>query len=338
MRFEVVDVDGRRVVEVMDPETLFLEANQAFVAADYALAAQKYGLILDRFGGARFEVASRYNAGLSYARMGRFEMALPYFEAVVQATQGSKDAQDALFQMASCHEGEASWPATIGVLDRVLAPEYAEISVVDRIEARARRGYARQRSGDLALAERDYLAGIRLYRTNMDVPAIGRSYHVSMSHFQIGEIYRELFEGVRFSLPVEQMRRDLKEKSNYFLQAQRAFLRALRLSHRDFATRAGYQLGALYEVMFDHMLNAEVPPDLSEAEKAIYFEELQGHVRPLVVQAVEIYERNLRMGERMGRRDEWLGRTKASLDRLRVVIKAQDDEEAGSVSPAPEAP
>ena len=50
LRIEAVEVDGEKRVEVLDPELLFEEAGQAFQSSDYVTAAQKYGLIVSRFG------------------------------------------------------------------------------------------------------------------------------------------------------------------------------------------------------------------------------------------------------------------------------------------------
>ena len=80
--------------------------------------------------------------------------------------------------------------------------------------------------------------------------------------------------------------------------------------------------------MYEHMTAAEIPPELSREEVAVYFEELQRHVHPLLEQAIDIYQRNLRLGERLGRHDQWVERTEAGLNRLKEVLRRQAEQDA----------
>ena len=321
MELVAIDVDGQKVVEVLDPETLFREGGQAFGAGRYADAARKYLLVVQHFGESRWADVSRFNGALALERSWRCGEALEIYAELAERTAGSKDAHDALFRIATCQEQLEAWRAAVAAFDRLLAPEYGEIGVADRIEATTRRAVARQRLGELAEAERDFTEALDLYRANLHLRALHTDRYVSLAQFQVGEIYRELFTAIRFQLPVERMERDLEDKSNLFLKAQAAYLRTLRLHHPDFSVKAGYRLGALYEMMYDHMMAAEVPSELNREEVGIYYEELRSRIRPLVERAVGIYERNLRLGERVGKDDEWIRRTEAGLARLREVLR-----------------
>ena len=167
MRIEAVEVDGERRVEVMDPQVLFDEAGQAFQSSDYVRAAQKYTLIVERFPDSRFADVSRYNGGLARARSDRCAEAVVLFTAMVERVAGSRDAQDALFQIASCHEQTESWEKAQTTLDRLLKPEFPGISPVVRIEAHALRGLALQKRDEVALAERDYERALTVYKKNI---------------------------------------------------------------------------------------------------------------------------------------------------------------------------
>ncbi len=335
MHFAVVETERGRHVEALDPEALFQEGNRAFEAQDFLLAADKYRLIVERFGTSRWADVATFNAGLALEKAGRPAEAVPYFERMVAAVAGSKDAQDALFRLAACHERLEDWATMRAVGDRILGPHFASIAVGDRIAGLAVRGRAAEGLGQLALAERDYRKALDLYQDHLEVRGLDKSPYVSQAQFRIGEIYRELFASIRFRLPLERMARDLEDKSNFFLMAQSAFLRALRLQHPDWAVVAGYRLGALYETMHDDMMAAEVPNDLSPEEIEIYEEELRSKVRPLLVRAVDIYERNLRLGQRFGKRDDWMQKTEASLARLQDLLRAEARRAAEREAPAP---
>ncbi len=328
MTFEAVGSGDGRVVEHMDPKALFREGTRAFEAQDFDVAARKYRLVHERFPDSRFATVSAFNAGLSLEKAGRHVEAVPFFVAVVDATRGSKDAQDALFRIAACQQAAQDWEGSLATADRILAPHFDGIGVVDRIAATAQRGFARQRLGQLALAERDYKAALRLFKANLEDRALSKSSSVSLAQFQIAEIYRELFASIDFKLPLERMERDLEDKSNFFLMAQNAYLKALRLHHPEFAVIAGYRLGALYEVMYDDMMAAEIPGELSREEVELYYQELRDQIRPFLVRAIDIYERNLRMGQRFGKRDDWVRRTEASLARLKEVLRQESSRDA----------
>lgn len=328
MTFQVVEEGERLSVEQMDPEVLFREGNRAFEAGEWATAARKYRLIHERFNDSRFAIVSAYNAGLALERDNRCEEGLPLYRSVVERTKGSKDAQDALFRIAACGETLERWELTLETTEAILAPHYPEIGVVDRIGARVHHGYARQKLGQLALAERDFKAALAEYQRHLEVPALGKSPEVSLAQYQIGELYRDLFASIRFKLPTDRMARDLEDKSNFFLMAQSAYLKTLRLQHPSYAVVAGYRLGALYEVMYDDMMAAEIPGELTREEVEAYYAELRDKIRPLLVRAIDIYERNLRMGQRFGTTNDWVSRTEASLARLKEVLRQDSSREA----------
>lgn len=330
MRFEAVPgPGGTRVVETLDPATLFAEAGQAFERGDYGAAARKYTLLVQRFPHSRWVNVARFNGGLSLRRAGRCQDALVLFGDAAKATAGSKDAHDALFQAAECDETLGRWEDADATWSRVLAPEWPRIGALDRLEALARRGRTRRHLGKLAEAERDLLKALGVYRRNMGNLAFHGNRWVSVAQFEVGEIYRELFSSVRFRLPLERMARDLEDKSNYFLKAQNAYLKTVRHHHPELAVAAGHRLGSLYEQFYDDMMGAEVPADLKPQEMDIYFEELKAKVRPLVERAMDIYERNIRMAERMGRGDDaWVDRSRQSLARLKDVLRAEAAQEA----------
>lgn len=339
LHFTVVDGRGGKAVEALDPEALFMEGNKAFEAQDFELAARKYGVIVDHYPGTRWFVVASFNAGLALERAGRHAEAIPRFLSHIEAVSGSKDAQDALFRVAACHEALGQWEKLHGVGEELLKPHYKDIGPGDRLAAHAVRGRGAEGRGELALAERDYRKALELYQKNLEQRGLDKSPFVSLAQYRIGEIYRELFGSIRFKLPLERMARDLEDKSNFFLMAQSAYLRALRLQHPEWATMAGFRLGALYETMYEDMMGAEVPDDLTREEVDVYYEALRDKVRPLLVRAIDIYERNIRLGQRMGKRDGWVAKTEASLARLREVLRAESSRAAeNQLAPKPENP
>lgn len=322
LRFEVVRGEHGPRVEALDAEGLYEEGSAAWNRGDFQLAAEKYGLVADRFPDSRYAVVATYNTGLGLEKLDRFSDAVARFDAVVARVSGSKDAQDALFRIAACQESLEDWSGMKATGERLIEPHYRDIGTLDRIAALAVRGRGAEGLGLLALAERDYRASLDLYKENIGKPGIEQSPFIALAQFRIGEIYHALFASIQFKLPLDRMARDLEDKSNFFLMAQTAYLRALRLRHPMWTVVAGFRLGLLYEVMYDDMMSAEVPTELSRDEVELYYEELRSQVRPLLDRAVDIYERNLRLGQRHGTADAWIKRTEASLARLRDLMRS----------------
>ena len=316
--------DGSIKVESQNPRELFREGGRSFEDGNFPEATRKYELIVRRFPKSRYANVARFNAGLALEKNGQFKRARRHFLAVAEATKGSKDAQDALMHAATCEQKLGDHDAVIRYMDRVLKPEYPDITPLARLEAHARRGRARHQLRQLARAERDYKAALKLFKKHIANRTLRRNYYVSQAQFQIGEIYRELFGTIRFRLPLERMARDLEDKSNFFLKSQAAYLRTLRFNHPDLAVAAGFRLGAIYEQFYDDMMGAEVPADLSKDEVAIYYDELKRKIRPLITKAIDIYERNIRMAQRLGKsKAEWVRKSRASLARLKEVLRQE---------------
>ena len=160
-----------------------------------------------------------------------------------------------------------------------------------------------------------------LHDRNKTLPEIDGNYFVAMASMEGGQIYHELFGRIKFLLPVERMEKDLMDKANLFLKAQGEYLRTIRLRNPYWGVLAGVKVGRLYEEFFNDVMNAEVPPDLTASDLALYQAELKRQVRPLVAKAVDAYERNMTLSRMYGAKEEWFGDTEARLARLRKVLE-----------------
>ena len=311
--------DGHQV-EAMDPEVLFHEAAEAYRDGDYETAERRYGLILEHFPGSRWAALSQYNRAVCLKKLERYADAAVIFGDIAQKKAGTKDAHDALFQLAACHEKLEQWADVEAALSLVLAPAWKGIVASDRLEALARRGMARKALGNFKEAERDLRKVVDVWASNRDDVLVRESVYVSVAEYNVGEMHRERFAAVKFRLPVESMDEQLAEKVEHFLRAQNAYLRTVRHHHPDYAVKAGFQLGALFEVMTDDMRDAEVPDDLSAEEMEVYREELRKELVPLAEKAVDIFKRTMRLARKFGYAGEWLKKTQSSLDKMQELI------------------
>lgn len=322
IEFRARQADERVEVDTLDPDVLFKEAARLFTDKKFAESVAKYEVFLEHFPEDRAAPLAAFNAGLGREELQQWAPALALHQRALAGFTKESDRVDALFRIGNCQEKLEQWAAMEDTFEAALA---LKLSVMDRAEAWVRRGWAYQKLGDLTQAERAYKECLRVYNDNLHLRVFEGSYWVSMAQFQLGEIYRALFDGIAFRLPVERMERDLEDKSNLFLKAQAAYLRTVRLHNSQWSIAAGFRLGAMYEDFYTDMVEAEYPAELGEQEVALYFSELKKNILPLVQRAVEIYERNLTMSERAGARGtEWAEKTQKHLAHLRGLLRDEE--------------
>lgn len=322
IEFRARQADERVEVDTLDPDVLFKEAARLYEQKQYGESVAKYRVFLQEFPQDKAAPLAAFNCGLGLEELERWEDALAMYQQANAAFTKDGDKVDALFRMGNCYEKLERWTEMEDTFEAVLA---SKLSVIDRAEAWARRGWAWQNLDELTQAERAYKECLKVYNDNLHLRVFDGSYWISMAQFQLGEIYRSLFDGIAFRLPVERMERDLEDKSNLFLKAQAAYLRTVRLHNPQWSLAAGFRLGAMYEDFYVDMVEAEYPAELADEEVALYFSELKKNILPLVHRAVEIYERNLAQSERTGARGtEWAQKTQKHLDHLRGLLREEE--------------
>lgn len=315
-------------VESLDAREMFKAGTDAYARGDHERAASLFQDVARLFPESKYAAHALYDAGLALIQLERWKDAAASLSAAQVQLESPRDKADALCQMSVCYERIEAWREARATLQSVLA--FAGLSVRERVEARARLGIAFYGLGDFARAERALEAALTEARQNPGVPSLRNNPVVARAQFIVGEIYRELFRSIHFRLPVEAMQRDLADKSSFFLKAQSAYLSAIRLSAKPWSVAGGFRLGELYESMYTDMMGAEVPDELTAEDRDIYFGELKRHVRPLVERAVDIYERNLAMSDRIGGSAEWSRQSEVGLERMRAIMNTEFNTAAGN--------
>lgn len=309
--------DGK--VKVLEVRPLFKEAADDYADGRYEEAVEKFQLVISTYPKTKYASHAHFNRGLALQRLDRHPEALADFGEAERRLPAGTDKRDAQLQQITSLEKLGRWSTLLPLAETLLKGR--KMPPVERIELQARVGIAHYDARRYARAERVFKDVLELYRQNAEISRLKSNVYVTRSQYLVGEIYRHLFQSIKFRLPVETMKRDLQDKSSFFLKGQSAYLRAIRLSNKRWSVAAGYKLGRLYQEMYRDMMKAEVPPELDEADRQVYFDELKTHIKPLVVRAIEIYERNLGMSDRLGGGGEWASKTLEELDKMRDVLR-----------------
>jgi|GEM_PF-875863 len=126
-------------------------------------------------------------------------------------------------------------------------------------------------------------------------------------------------------IPLEELiGKQLEKKCQLLLRAQVAFLRVIREGHVGWASAAGYKVGTMYEDLYDEMVALPAPEDLTDDQRKLYREVMQDRIHILLTKALQTWEATAQMATRTGANNEWIGKTRASLDRLRAFVEAAE--------------
>ena len=313
-------------MDVMDPAWLFRKASRDYQEGRLEEAVRRFGLVLSRFRNSRFALPSAYNRGLCLLRLDRPKEAAADFKWYLERVEDERDRLDALVKLGEALTKAGRWNEAREVLTERLSK--SPLGLFEEIEVRARLTRVYRMLGKLSLARRQAEKVLRIYNRNLTDPAMQGNYFVAMASFEAAQCLHDLFRRIKFVLPVERMEKDLLDKATLFLKAQAEYLRTIRIRNTYFGTKAGIQLGRLYEDFYDDIMNAEVPSDLNDEERRIYFAELRRQARPLLLKAVDAYERNMTLAMLHGAKEEWFEDVKQRLKRLKALLASDRSQEA----------
>jgi tetratricopeptide (TPR) repeat protein len=324
------------IVIMGDERDLFDEAIRRYEAGALLVAVRIYEELIGRYPKSRWVDLYHHNRGLIFMRLQDYRSALADFnEALAQAAH-PRDRRDARFQRGIALAGMERWAEAGATFDLLAA---GELSPAERVEVYVRAGICHQHAHAFEDAEANYRRARRAYKGTKDLYLRYHPTWAARAQYQLGDLYADRFAEIALRLPLERMRKDLGEKAHLLLKSQNAFLKTIRLKDRYWALAAGYRIGAIYEDFYADLHEAEIPLDLDAEGRDIYFDELKRHAAPLIRRAVEVYRKNLEMGQRVGagagspndvngtgakkdkaRFGSWLTKTEQSLQKLEALL------------------
>jgi tetratricopeptide (TPR) repeat protein len=337
----VPGADGSVHVEAFDAAELFEQASKALSEKRFDDAIAAYDRLLLEFQDDRYSRAGIYNAGLAYQGKKDWEGALRRFQTLAERYPDSTDAKDALFQEGATYGELQNWPASVQVFARLL--ERRDLTADDRLEALARRGFAQFQLRDMDTAERTFQSAVSYFHQIESEERLETDFYLALAQYHLGEVNHQRFRAVPLRLPERQMETDLDEKARLLLVSQRQYIDTIRLGNAEWAAASGFQIGSLYEELYDAFVQAPVPPELQAStpearEKLdIYNAELRKKIRILLEKSVRTHEANLLMMERMGVKSEWRDKSKLAFAKLQTLLEPSSSPGAGP-RPEPEIP
>jgi tetratricopeptide (TPR) repeat protein len=297
-----------------------------------------YDKLLKNFPDSPYARPSFYNRGLAQIGKQDWAAAIDSFKGLTEKYASHPDAKDSLFQLGACYAEQGNWPASAEVFARAL--ERNDLNADDRIEAMARRGFAQFNLNDLDTAEKTFRAAMSYKQRIENEERLSTDFYLAFSQYHIGQIFHLRFRKAALRLPEAQLDKDLEEKAHLLLTAQRAYIDTIKFGNPAWASAAGFQVGSLYEELYDAFTSVPVPPELTAEARVVYQEELFKKIRILLEKSLKWQRENLLMIERLGVTTEWADKSRLAYAKLLKLLDpklpgADDVLKASPASPAP---
>ncbi len=314
--------DGQEA-SALNADEVFQKAYRAYAGRRYEEALTHYATIIKYVPDSRFFLPSLFNAGLANEKLERWEPAAAHYRTILEKFPTRKDAKDAYFRLAHVYEELGEWQKISQLMTEVMLRP--DLEHFDRMEAHVRRSSALIETGQYKEAEDGFQAMLQLNREAAPTQRLEETAEfIVRAEFGLGRALHLQVMNIPLVLPTEKMGEDLEVKAKLFIRAQGAYIRALRVHHPQWSVASGFMIGRLYEDFYLDILSAEIPNDLSDEQVALYFDELRKQLRPLMVRAIQVYEKNLSLAKRIpgqaNKTNEWAAATDVHLTRLKAYL------------------
>lgn len=320
-----------------DPQTLLNQAQERFRGQQWSSAARLYSQSLR----AELNEEQRVRAleGLAQSRraMGDCAGSNRALTTLLDQDAQALDAQTRQrlhYERGICHAELLDWEQSAMELERALDTKH-DPGLARLMELHARRGLALFQQDKFDEAQKEFNAGIGLY-ASLDSEVRERladPYFLAMAHFYLGAIAHRRFTAITLNLPESRMAKELEEKVQLIETLQSHYHDAIRVRHVFWVSAAGYQLGSAFEQFYDEMMQSPVPPRLSPAQRAVFYTELKKKIRPILLRAVDVYEKNLAAAKRLGYSTPFVQDTEARLAQLQHYLVSEMS--SGPFAPPP---
>jgi tetratricopeptide (TPR) repeat protein len=296
-----------------DAATLFKEGVAHHQAQNCKKALVFYERILEEFPEARYYSAAAFNAGRCFEEVGEVLKAAERYRIITGQLLRSKDWVDAAFREVGCLITLQRKDDVYRLLQQLL--ERPELTISDRIDALVLYAESLVDRGELLKGEKGFRDVLRQFKQQEREEFLDPA-PAARAEFRLAELTEQRFLASPLRLPEEQMKEDLETKAQLLLDTQAGFLRTIRYGDPEWATAAGYRIGALYLLLHKAMEEAPVPQDLADEEIAVYRDVLRQRTAVLLRKALRIFEMTISLAERNRAETEW---TQAARDEMTRV-------------------
>ena len=306
----------------------FYDAKEVFDRGRLARAFEKhpdciryFSIVIEEFGQSKYAEPSLYNRGLCYESDAKPHEAAKDFEQYAKIATTPASKLDGLFRLLhNLVEIEHNTRALALTQTLLKLP----LDDLDKAEVLNKQGAIMSHLGQKEHAKRLLLKASRLAKKGAQGFIHSNSVYAE-AEYLLGQISLEAMQQRKLTLPLETMKTQLAEKLKYFRKSQLHFLNSVKAQVKGYSTQAGERLGTLYADLYGDLISAERPPSLTKIETDVYYEELLSRIRPVLKNAITIYEKSIMLGKRLGETAEWLDTVNQQKERLEKLLDSVKD-------------
>jgi len=326
--------EGGLELQAYDAADLFERATDLLNQQKCTEAVALYDQLAREFTQGSYTSAALFNAGLCLQAAGDFEGSAQRYTALRERFPDSEDKKDADFQLAEVLVQLERWQRAMDIADQLLARE--DLISPERLEGMARRAQALLGLHRFEEAESYAQGALTFHRTRPPEDRITDDFFAAACNYVLAETFRQRAQAMEFPEGAEGQKKVLVGRAELLLEAQREYFNTISLKNVDnyhWSAAAGYRIGSMYDELWNAVMAAPVPANLSAEGRDIYHTELAKLIKPLMRHAVRYWDLTLMFIERAGINTPWAVKIKADLARVRGLLL--DQSPSGSAADAP---
>lgn len=285
---------------------LFRHATDAAHAGRHREAVSLYRQLVAEFPASQYAPISLFNIAALSDKEGDIPGTIAVLRELVAAYPASRESIEGHLYIAALQAEKSQWPDALATLDAVLLR--TSLTLADRVEAHARRGYVLLELGRTDDAEAACGAAIADWRR---APRIDDPYYIAMAHYYRGQAAHRRFAASPVRLPDDQLAKDLEARRVLAAQAYDRWKESLQHRHAYWATASGYQMSQIFVELWEVTVKAPFPAQLDAAQRAHYVAEVHERVRIHLEKALEGHKMNIELAKAYGVENIWSKQSEA---------------------------
>jgi tetratricopeptide (TPR) repeat protein len=298
---------------------------EAFAERDWQKASFCYQLFIKSYAKHDDFSIAVYNLGLVQMQLKEFEKAQKNFQKLLKEFPGHKHTADARLFLGKAFLEQGNHKMAMQILRNIAYTP--DIDWYDKVEAFTQMGRSELAQKDFNLAEEYFWQAYHAYRKGDREEGYADPYGLAQIHYNRTLIKEILMQDAVIESPKDESEEEkqrvfdsLERKAKWLLDAQKGYLQVIRTGHAYWATAAGYKIGALYERLYEEIVEVPSPPGITEEEKEIYRGELIKKVSVLLRKSLTAFRKVCKVAKRIQVENEWVAKSQASMERLLDIL------------------
>ena len=310
-------------IDAYDAATLFERGNKFLEKGEVMAAIEQFRRIEAEFPESPYLEPALYNLGICLDQTGQYDAAVKTYQKLLTAFPKSDDVKNILFRLADSLETLGKWAALIDTLDTLSSKE-SLLTPIDNVEIRAKKGAALMEINQPGLARTELAHAIRIFTKEKGVSPTAPDYYYSMAQFKLAELTHAEMRAVMLPTDDATLGDILEKKCQLLLDAQYLYTQVIRIGNPHWSAAAAYRTGALYHHLWEDMLAAPAPANLSDEEQEVYMEVLRKRIKILLKKAVKQWRRTMTFAARLNLDNAWVLRTQQDLKEIEAVLDIEE--------------